>query len=880
MNRSQNVIEWYWKHGKERNGEWVLSTGSWLDKLYAVADQAGRLQQALAQRRGAVALWGSSQTGKSTFLSGYIDKGMRVDGSGTALGWSAPALFSDAGKNIPKNVCVYNPFNGGNDGSACVTRFVLANMGDGTVDPVHPVQVRLFGQKQVLSALAFGFLTECDLEDDSTKQVIFWDATRIYDLLAAVGESSDPADREAYELLRDVIDVLELLIHSKDDRYRNLLASLHSIRQAALTSTGLLCSKEAVIGFAARLFWNGWDSLTKVFKDLMAMRQRLAGMSQDPRDPDLRISCSLEMASLLVDFSTYENLLKNDGRAHQVRGKRLAPGGVGLLLSEQVQAGQLLIAPGQEEDFAKLQALTWELIVPLRADILKTESPKLHQLLSVADLLDFPGTANEADPPDYKKLTNSTIGAGGSARIRVYTNIIKRGKTSSLVLANARNYDIDGFSIFAKWGTKIVQRGQLDGGISGWWQGYLNESFKDAKSKKLPLNFVVTFFGALVSQVINRGDLGTPGTDFEGFFSQLGSIRSPAVASSFVTTYNHVPGSKMESNRTGGHPSPDEKRGAYERLKAIPEFRHQFFDGNWHRPDEQENTSIQKAIFSEDGGTDYFIDKLISDAMQNHRQAKISERHHELEKLWHGLLSEALPAGGNENEAKREALLAWKEHLLNKLADRSLTDAMSDASQKLSFALRMFLKVDHNCLKDIPEYVVNMDSFDHADYLQQQLIRWKELLPERVDMELLGISDDSQALKFRGYLAETVLSKELVKNMHDPKGVVGLLRVTFGNTGPDRAADRRTFLAVALERALCGEKPRTEPHFAINADTLKTVVHQAQNGIAQTAYDYKRSAHFRRIIQPFLEFLDSATEVQTTGRPPQIGDDELLAILR
>ena len=156
------LIDWYWnREGKKRRSEYQLPLGTWTDSLYGVAENAEKLRVSGKEPKGAVALWGASQTGKSTFLSRYIDAGADHTGRDTALDWGTPALFSGAGLNVLGGVTVFNPYNGGNDGSACITRFVMKRMGDSDLEPRYPVRIRLFQPKQLLNSLAFGFLSEC-----------------------------------------------------------------------------------------------------------------------------------------------------------------------------------------------------------------------------------------------------------------------------------------------------------------------------------------------------------------------------------------------------------------------------------------------------------------------------------------------------------------------------------------------------------------------------------------------------------------------------------------------------------------------------------------------------------------------------------------------
>src|SRR5271157_2422766 len=77
------VLDWYWQHGVQRAGEHDLS-GAWLDQLYQVRDAALAIEAANAAGRPCLALWGPSQSGKSTLLSRYLDAPAHGPGRATS----------------------------------------------------------------------------------------------------------------------------------------------------------------------------------------------------------------------------------------------------------------------------------------------------------------------------------------------------------------------------------------------------------------------------------------------------------------------------------------------------------------------------------------------------------------------------------------------------------------------------------------------------------------------------------------------------------------------------------------------------------------------------------------------------------------------------
>ena len=97
----ERLINWYWQYGIRRGEDESdpdresrkVSIGNWLDPVARIVRRAAE-SKANASARPRVALWGPSQTGKSTLLSRYID-GEQADGSDSAMTWrgDAPVRF-------------------------------------------------------------------------------------------------------------------------------------------------------------------------------------------------------------------------------------------------------------------------------------------------------------------------------------------------------------------------------------------------------------------------------------------------------------------------------------------------------------------------------------------------------------------------------------------------------------------------------------------------------------------------------------------------------------------------------------------------------------------------------------------------------------------
>lgn len=78
------ITDWYWQYGINRTGEYQLDA-SWLDAVSRLENKRSRILDSMNQKT-CLALWGMSQTGKSTLLSQYLD-GRRANGNDSALTW-------------------------------------------------------------------------------------------------------------------------------------------------------------------------------------------------------------------------------------------------------------------------------------------------------------------------------------------------------------------------------------------------------------------------------------------------------------------------------------------------------------------------------------------------------------------------------------------------------------------------------------------------------------------------------------------------------------------------------------------------------------------------------------------------------------------------
>ena len=85
---SQACADWFWKFGRQRKAPYEVQTGNWLDAIFCLRDRARAMVRAGQNPKPCMAIWGPSQTGKSTLLSRYLDAKDDPRGDRSALKWS------------------------------------------------------------------------------------------------------------------------------------------------------------------------------------------------------------------------------------------------------------------------------------------------------------------------------------------------------------------------------------------------------------------------------------------------------------------------------------------------------------------------------------------------------------------------------------------------------------------------------------------------------------------------------------------------------------------------------------------------------------------------------------------------------------------------
>ena len=524
---STELIDWYWAHGASRTKEFALSSSDWLRQIYVSNERLAQAESSAQYPRPAFALWGPSQAGKSTLLSNFLDEKVvwkggakdKVDASTSGLSWpeSDPCVFY---VDLPQDqmsraegLISMNPYTGGKDASAVLTRFVQGSLdgAPGTYHvavPKYPVELRFLGESQVLYALAMGYDTECLGKPDRNiwlqrewSQSEFIAVLDRFNSDHTVPETA-PLNREAFEIVQRLCEVMENLVTARIRRFEKLAISTRTedwmgVIHALLEQKSLVSSPENARLFAGLILWDGAPHITRFYEKTLEMLRRIK-----ERWGERKVFTTWKAAGMLLDMDTYDLVAGN---------RRALP-----RFSDIVEQHRVLVdmegpSPMVQnvEEFGFLQGLVWEIVAPVNFANLSDNA--FTRFLGKADLLDFPGVANEStndvkrinvwddvSPELLKPLHKDQL----FRPYLFFAKIFKRGKTASIVSTYAKRLTIDGFTIFLYLDKyPPVNADQLLSGIGTWWGAMApNYDQKLGGQSPLPLNLALTWWKGLFDE--------------------------------------------------------------------------------------------------------------------------------------------------------------------------------------------------------------------------------------------------------------------------------------------------------------------------------------------------------------------------------------------
>lgn len=616
---AHELVEWFWTDGRRRSerppgaADWegnyeqfALPPGTWLQQLYEIRDSLAMIAQAADAQRPAVALWGMSQTGKSTSVSAFVDQNVQVsetnpelDGTRGGLHWPgglpfffvAPHRDTEQGDTYPLHWYErsLNPFNSGLDASSCLSRFVAGSTVNEpgrllVKDPVHPIQVNLVPPGDLLHALARGFESEC-LGPALKGRQEEWTGERFDRMLTLFREKrrrehANPPNRLAYERMLACVVTLNDLVFARVETFAKLRtndADWRSRLESLLSDPILIGDPQAADDFAAEVFWCSSPIFTTRFKTIRALHEQL--VHEWAGRP---VYASLPAAALLLDMAACVNAFKPRHGADTREGKqqRLIEALGFRVLEDRIQVGCGPEYPARlgasAEQFSNFQGLVWELIIPVNVANL-TPSPFLN-LISTADLLDFPGVGrDEKNETNRLNADPKRLGQGSGQPCTVesfYSEILKRGKTASIVATYSRRLSIDAFSILQnidKDEPSNHATDQIANGIRTWLRNMAPEFVEGSgeRPRGVSLNLGLTFWGEFVDQ--SKPDRALNFEMRKKFYSKLGVLADPEVTTIFALNYHWMKGPRVKFTQPFRKGAP-----LYERVISEQEFQRMF----------------------------------------------------------------------------------------------------------------------------------------------------------------------------------------------------------------------------------------------------------------------------------------------------------------
>lgn len=861
-----SLIDWYWEHGIKRSAPYQLSI-AWLADTVACVQEASAIHKAETKyQKAAMALWGPSQSGKSTMLARFIDgdPGNETEQTlGNALSWNGDPVRFSGNTDKDGNTVILNPYNQGADASGCVTRFCMVDAVD---YPDYPVEIEFADNTEILLSMAVGYVNEtCALNDEEC--VTYWQKDSLMKMARNscfnVVKGHSARNKEAFKLLLDAFNVVDILLEMGVPRYDNLRPTWSECRLALLKMEELYDSEEQVRQFIGYLFWDNWSTMNSLFKNLSEKSRELRGA---------RYFASHRLANVLLDISAPAHYVDpayqiTISRVDTCRKKKLEDGVYALDCAKVVGGtapeGDKFFKDASE--FAHIQGLVSQIIVPLRSEVIKCHNATVHELLLNADLVDFPGVANEHR--GAKLLTNEQLNLDyydperNTRPLSIFSQVLKRGKTASIVVSSSRNLNIDVFSLLTRMPAGAdypPHPQQLTQGISCWCH-YMGKDVSDSlpKDKELSINLVLTKTVELVRMVkpLNMAEGGLSLTF--GKLNSMGDLSNPSVVHAFCVNYDEVPNMEIDS------------------VTATYEERHEVWgkirnDSSFNKLLEEHACCLDHVLRVDPQGNDisdetygariYFFEQAIAQLRSTPRSSLLQKKKAVITEKWIAALKKALPVETPESirDTDINKVIAA---LQAPTSDKAAEDFKNRAS-----AILGFMNIDPNTLDELPDAPEQ-----GQDYINSEINKWYELGNTLELQRIMGFDDMDHRNRIMNYFSQSAR-----EGITEFVGWLGALinQDAVISVAQQNAAKR---LIATMIVNLIFRMHESVPHrdMASSAQVMRNMC----TGKIDSAH-LQNSAHYTAVIAPFIRRLEI---VRDTGkeemRGQQAGDAEISALV-
>lgn len=848
------LLDWYWRHGKNRGNDPNdrdrelnrITIGEWLDPVARILDRINSIKRN-ASDRACLALWGPSQTGKSTMMSRFVD-GIYDDGEDSALTWgSQKTRFSPPSGGfacLPADTLVFNPYNLKSDASGLATRYTLKSEYDSTVVADYPIEIRFATRAQIIQSLSLGYLYECKNDGEQT---IFSQNEFLEELQS--DESIGTPDRAAFELMTDIANVIENM--RGNPRFNNLFKKgewAAKIRSALMSCPKLLSSKAAAEDYLFKVFWDSNRRLTDFYKTAVDLLQQLNRSWEG-----CTVLASMEVGALLLDIDSYNNYSKPQGeREQRIRDK------VERLTFEQSDQ-RVCIKIGSSgstisgKNFGYFQALCAEMVVPLKEEKLAYSSDKaaFYQLAKKCDFLDLPGVSNKNKGNDFVNDAKPSVDLSSGEMDEVFTKVFKQGKTQCFVYNYVKNYGIDAFAVLARTQHYPSQSSLLSNGINEWLRSF-DPEWKPGRPAEMPVFVIMTFFGSVINDVAQNGDNVKSLKKCVEPIQEL-SFATKETARFFATTYQQFQDGKI--NFASSQAAT---------IKAI--MADSYFVSATGITEENLN-----AVYDEhDGGLNYMFANISGAIDVNRRRGKCNDilRRDKAELL--RLIKAKLPSESESATMELRAKLNDCISAIEKFLDEREEEGDSDGICSLAGELKELFSVSKSVFERIPLGLASNQSSIRS-YVQTQVGRWyDDKMANLQEMEVLSREEQQAILQ----ALRNALSRGESFN-----ALGNFLREQFGELTSNKEADFARYpLSIALGNLIqCGTIDKHSD--AVIGQNTPSKLNDFLAGLENMRCDRNQSPYYYAIIQPLMKRIEAlAGNSQAEARKPQEGDAELKQI--
>ncbi len=851
MSIMNNIFDWYWNFASKRNKQnnsTSVSIGDWLDPIARIMERNATIHENI-NKKACLALWGPSQSGKSTMMSYFVD-GNEDDGSDSALTWSDKhkVRFSPINDVVTRrnpDTLIFNPWNKNSDASGLATRYTLSCKEDSSVDVEFPIELKLTSRVQIMHAIALGYLAECDCGDCEVKQF------RKDDLINEIPEDETiednfQVDQESYYLLKELADTVEYMRGT--GRFCNLFNkdSWDMLRKKIVSAPVLLSNKKKAMDFITSVLWDSNEKLTSYFKDMEELLTKLNAEWMGSK-----VYCTSEVGALLLDIDSYKCYANPEGEKAEIIKEKIKR------LSYFRKNGNVYISTNDDgtglgNKFGPFQAICAEIVVPLKREALEA-FPQKRDFLNLAekcDFLDFPGLSNKNKGDIHDRANSNLIQLDDNLTdTDFFIRIFKAGKTESFVYNYAKKYGIDAFCILSKIDRSISRSVTINSVVSEWIRAFV-PNWKPGERTDLPIFINMTFFASLLNGVLMNG-LGNGLSPYADRLKELIFLTQDSNMF-FPTTYQRFPDGKISD--------------VSKKAEVVAEV---LKDSDFVKFVGMDRVKLE-TLYDEDGGLNNMFASIACQINKNRRLGLIKDVLIRDRQKLDTLFRSQLPFEEGADDGKEALRSEFKEcidRIKAKLVEWEKCDDEYigfEGCRKLSNGLKTLFSTEGVEFTSVPK-TKQSNNRTAIDYVEAQVEKWYSSKINR----LRDDAEDELLYKDKELILKTL------KNSIDKKMMVAFFKsyIDDFSTKRDRLFGASVFAKMLGNMLKYGVVNKIDGRLGDGCiDLLNDFVDASKND----KFSKNSSPYYVQIIEPTLKRLDDLSEtIVPMKREACPGDEEL-----